>query len=71
MPARTDFSQQGSFDGASRHGFGTARMEMAAWRRGERRGNLTSDRHKGTMLSVDPGNFLEQGLRVGMIRRGK
>jgi NAD-dependent DNA ligase len=46
-------------------------MEMAARRRGERRRDFASDRHKGAMLSVDPRNFLEQSLRVWMIRRSK
>ena len=66
-----DRLQRRPLDLAARHRERAARMEMAAGRRIERRGDLALDRLEAAPADVDPRHLLEQGAGVGMVRPGE
>src|SRR5262249_13655817 len=68
---RRDLGERRTLAAAAVHGGGTARVEVAAGGRCERRWQLARDRRKAALLRIEPRHVREQRLRVGMIRRGE
>ena len=66
--ARCHFAQARGLLTAARHGVRAARVEVAARRRGERRGDLADDRLELRLARIEARHLLEQRLGIRMVR---
>ena len=70
-PAWGDLRERRRRLAAEGHGVGAARMEVAARRRVQGRGNLALDGTVGGLAVLDFGHLAQEGLGVGVVGRGE
>src|SRR5947209_5434649 len=70
-PAGRDLLERGAFGAAAGQRERAARVEVAARRRIEWRGDLALDRLEAALTALELRHVGEQRLRVGMVRRAK